>query len=144
MSDTAADNPADAVPAEGAVTTTFPEVGDIVAEEDNWDNDNDSALGDTSVASATTSLGESIFKHRQENGRTYHAYKDGKYMAPNDDGENDRLDLQHHLCVLTMEGKLHLCPAGKDNALHRVLDVGTGTGIVCKPNNNSKRTLLTL
>lgn len=31
-------------------------------------------------------------------------------MAPNDDIENDRLDLQHHLCTLTLEGKLFYVP----------------------------------
>lgn len=41
----------------------------------------------------------------------------------------DRLDLQHHLFLLTQEGKLHLAPIEKDHPLHLVLDVGTGTGI---------------
>ncbi|KUJ10126.1 S-adenosyl-L-methionine-dependent methyltransferase [Mollisia scopiformis] len=91
-------------------------------------NENDSAFGDD-VQSATTSIGSSILKYRQENGRTYHAYKDGKYVLPNDEGENDRLDLQHHMYCLMLDGKLTTAPIPKDQQLHRVLDLGTGTGI---------------
>jgi len=31
-----------------------------------------------------------------ENGRRYHAYKAGKYYAPNDEQEMDREDMKHH------------------------------------------------
>jgi len=94
------------------------------------EDDADSALGDdNSVTSSTTSLGSSIMKHREENGRTYHVYKEGKYLYPNDEGENDRLDLQHHIYSLAYGGRLHLCDFDKDKPIHRVLDVGTGTGI---------------
>ena len=31
--------------------------------------------------SSTTSIGSSILRYRQENGRTYHAYKDGSEIA---------------------------------------------------------------
>lgn len=99
---------------------------DLVA--DNFD-DGDSALGAASVGSSTTSVGSSILKNRLENGRTYHAYKDGKYAFPNDESENDRLDLQHHIYLLSYDGKMNLCPFDKDKPIHRVLDVGTGTGI---------------
>ncbi|RDW61386.1 S-adenosyl-L-methionine-dependent methyltransferase-8 [Coleophoma crateriformis] len=110
------------------VTQPAPEPAEpILAEADDYDAD--SAIGTESITSSTTSIAESIYKHRHENGRTYHAYKEGKYILPNDEGENDRLDLQHHLSLLTTGGKLFLCPAGKENKLHRVLDVGTGTGI---------------
>lgn len=68
-------------------------------------------------------------KHREENGRTYHAYKDGKYSFPNDDDEASRLDLQHHIHLLANDGKLATAPFDKDFPIHRVLDVGTGTGI---------------
>ncbi len=37
--------------------------------------------------------------------------------------------MQHHLLQLTFDGKLFMSPAGTDKPLHRVLDVGTGTGI---------------
>jgi SAM-dependent methyltransferase len=67
-------------------------------------------------------------KHREEYGRRYHAYKAGKYFLPNDEGENDRLDLQHHIFSLTLSGKLYLSPLSS-TTLHNVLDIGTGTGI---------------
>ncbi len=60
--------------------------------EADVDDDADSAIGVRSLASSTTSIGSSILKGRQENGRTYHAYKDGKYVLPEDETEQDRLD----------------------------------------------------
>ncbi|KAK0620842.1 S-adenosyl-L-methionine-dependent methyltransferase [Immersiella caudata] len=83
------------------------------------------------MASDWASISESILNYRHENGRRYHAYKDGKYILPNDDLEQDRLDLQHHLFLLTFDNLLYLCPAGRgdSHALHNVLDIGTGTGI---------------
>jgi methylase of polypeptide subunit release factors len=38
------------------------------------------------------------------------------------------LDLAHHLWGLTLRGRLLICPAASEK-VHRVLDVGTGTGI---------------
>lgn len=90
-------------------------------------NDNDSTLGDEDDSLSTASITSSIMAYRHENGRTYHAYKDGKYLGPNDEPEQDRLDLQHHLFTLTFSGRLHVCPL--PTQVHRVLDVGTGTGI---------------
>jgi len=48
---------------------------------------------------------------------------------PNDDPENDRLDLQHALISLMYDNQLYVCPAGKEKPLNRVLDAGCGTGI---------------
>ncbi|KAK1755439.1 S-adenosyl-L-methionine-dependent methyltransferase [Echria macrotheca] len=93
------------------------------------DDDADSAYGAGSVNSATTSVTSSVMRYRMENGRRYHAYKEGKYVLPNDETENERLDLQHHIWTFMLDNHLHLCPAGKDKPLRRVLDAGTGTGI---------------
>jgi tRNA1(Val) A37 N6-methylase TrmN6 len=38
-------------------------------------------------------------------------------------------DLQHHLFSLTFDGNLVVAPIPKEKVLHRVLDIGTGTGI---------------
>ncbi|KAH7128856.1 S-adenosyl-L-methionine-dependent methyltransferase [Dactylonectria macrodidyma] len=99
----------------------------LVADE--VDDDRDSTLGDE-IASSTQSISSSILQYRQENGRTYHAYKDGKYNFPNDEQENERLDLQHALFLRTFDDKLGFAPPNEPNSdVKRVLDVGTGTGI---------------
>ena len=49
------------------------------------------------------------------------------YFAPNDDAENARLDMHHHLATLLLNRKLHVAPIGKTP--QRILDVGCGTGI---------------
>ncbi|CZT48806.1 related to methyltransferase [Rhynchosporium secalis] len=86
------------------------------SSDTNTERDNDSALG-TSVV---------IYEYMEENGRTYHAYNSGKYMLPNDEREQDRLDLQHHSFRVMLNGKLYLAPIQSPN---RVLDLATGTGI---------------
>ena len=50
-----------------------PVVSGLEAETDDWDRD--SAIGEVNIASSTTSMTSSILRYRQENGRTYHAYK---------------------------------------------------------------------
>jgi len=65
--------------------------------------------------------------YKFENGRRYHAYKEGIYLLPNDEKELDRLDLQHHLWRMTFDGKLYVAPITPPIA--NVLDNGTGTGI---------------
>ncbi|OHF03252.1 methyltransferase domain-containing protein [Colletotrichum orchidophilum] len=73
------------------------------------------------------SLRSSILEYRRENGRTYHRLSDGKYLVPNDETEQDRLDIANHLWMLAWEGKYCICP--KNEGARRVLDIGTGTGI---------------
>ncbi|EMT69917.1 hypothetical protein FOC4_g10008358, partial [Fusarium odoratissimum] len=70
------------------------------------------------------SLRSSILQHQIENGRTYHSMK---YAYPNDQSENERLEIQHNVWLLTLRRSLALCPKGNE-AARRVLDVGTGTG----------------
>ncbi|KAI8411490.1 hypothetical protein FOFC_08084 [Fusarium oxysporum] len=102
---------------------------DIVAPDDNDAGDQDSSLGDETTSS-TASLRSSILDYRHENGRTYHRFKDGKYNLPNDERENERLDLQHYLFLRTFDNKLGLAPPNLPGSkVERVLDVGTGTGI---------------
>ncbi|KAK0639894.1 S-adenosyl-L-methionine-dependent methyltransferase [Cercophora newfieldiana] len=71
----------------------------------------------------------SILEYREKNGRSVHKYNDG-YHFINEDGETRRLDLQHHLWYLTLDGKLSLVPSLiTGTAPKRVLDLGTGAGI---------------
>ncbi|KAF2136203.1 uncharacterized protein K452DRAFT_292578 [Aplosporella prunicola CBS 121167] len=85
----------------------------------------DSSLG-SDAESSLHSLESWVEKDREENGRRYHSFKDGAYLMPNDEHELDRLDLHHHVTLLMMDDKLHFAPL---ESPHRVLDVGTGTGI---------------
>ncbi|KAI5811877.1 S-adenosyl-L-methionine-dependent methyltransferase [Pyronema omphalodes] len=85
--------------------------------------DYDSAGYDTSTASLTSSVNQYIFEH----GRRYHAYYGpDKYLLPTDEKEQDRLDLNHEIMRMVWDDKLHEAPL---NEPHRILDIGTGTGI---------------
>ncbi|KAK6068342.1 methyltransferase domain-containing protein [Seiridium cupressi] len=75
--------------------------------------------GGTSVVEPDSVLGDS--------GRLYHGYHEGKYLMPNDAAEQDRLDLQHNIYLLLLDGWLHLAPM--TTVPKYVLDIATGTGI---------------
>jgi len=92
----------------------------------NSDDDANSSLGDMDDAESSKSVTSSVYDFVEEFGRTYHKYKQGKYYLPNDEQEQSRLDLQHSLALRLLGGELNLAPINKP---HRVLDVGTGTGI---------------
>ncbi|KAH8674149.1 S-adenosyl-L-methionine-dependent methyltransferase [Xylariales sp. PMI_506] len=62
-----------------------------------------------------------------ESGRLYHGYKDGKYFLPNDAAEQDRLDFQHQMFTIMLDGWFGLAPL--DRVPSYVLDVATGTGL---------------
>ncbi|KAF5674675.1 TAM domain-containing protein [Fusarium heterosporum] len=98
----------------------------------------------TGTTSHLTSLKSSIYNYRFENGRRYHAFREGSYPLvrspnplsiiyltsvgqPNDEDEQERMDLVHHLYSLLLDRKLYLAPV--PSSVQRVLDLGTGTGI---------------
>ncbi|KAL3422374.1 methyltransferase [Phlyctema vagabunda] len=95
-------------------------------EEEVEFNDADSSLG-SDISSTSTSLTSSIRDYKYENGRRYHAYREGEYVLPNDEKEQDRMDLHHHVFRLSLGGLLYRSPLPKTP--QRVLDLGTGTGI---------------
>jgi SAM-dependent methyltransferase len=100
---------------------------DPILEAD--DNSVDSALYVSGGSSSfLTSISSSIRKYKYENGRRYHAFRDGEYVMPNDEEEQDRMDLLHHVFLLILGGELFVSPIER-NGLQRVLDLGTGTGI---------------
>jgi len=69
---------------------------------------------------------ESIYNFRVENGRTYHAYSDGKYYQPNDEKEQFRMDVLYHSIMRMFDGKSFFAPVKNPQ---RIVDMGTGTGI---------------
>ncbi|KAF3055821.1 hypothetical protein GL218_07005 [Daldinia childiae] len=97
-------------------------------EGDNYD-DADSALGEGDTASSTASLTESVLEYRTLNGRTYNSGRHGtdKYWGPNDERQNEAMDMNHHFLTLCLGGNLFLAPLKDD--VERVLDIGTGTGL---------------
>jgi hypothetical protein len=76
--------------------------------------------------SSTTSLSSSVTNFRMEYGRRYHAFNDDAYWLPNDEEEMSRLELQHVVWLLSLNGRLHLAPLPAE--MERVCDLGTGTG----------------
>lgn len=89
------------------------------------DSEADSALGDD-ISALTESIRSSVYNYRHENGRRYHAYGRSEYLLPNDEAEQERLDLAHLVLTMALSGALYTAPIEKPA---RVLDVGTGTGI---------------
>ncbi|PWI64956.1 hypothetical protein PCL_08407 [Purpureocillium lilacinum] len=89
-------------------------------------DEEDSTYGDE-VSSSSTSLRSSIMKYEWKNGRRYHSYRSGTYNFPNDDREQDRLDMIHHVYYRALNDRLFLAPI-EPNGL-RVLDIGTGPGL---------------
>ncbi|KAI6784043.1 uncharacterized protein J7T54_004589 [Emericellopsis cladophorae] len=69
-------------------------------------------------SNSTSSLRSSIFEMEEENGR---------YILPSDEGESERLDVQHEHFLQTFYNRL--CFALGAPTAKRVLDAGTGTGI---------------
>ncbi|KAJ2902594.1 S-adenosyl-L-methionine-dependent methyltransferase [Zalerion maritima] len=103
---------------------------DSLVDSDGIDHsDGDSSYGGEydSDEMTTSSLTSAITNYVYENGRRYHSYRQGAYWGPNDDKAQDNLDIFHHIFTLTLGGRLYLAPIQED--VHRVLDLGTGTGI---------------
>jgi hypothetical protein len=80
-----------------------PPTGDDDVSDSGFDSG--SLLGDE-----TDTLASSIMHYRIENGRQYHAYRDGAYWGPNDEPAKEILDFAHHMYFLTLDHKLHLAP----------------------------------
>ncbi|RDW80812.1 hypothetical protein BP5796_05510 [Coleophoma crateriformis] len=87
----------------------------------------DDELLDNGVETASTkaSLRSNLKESVEENGRTYHKFREGAYLLPNDLLEQVRLSIQHNLFVLTLENKPFFAPVESPRT---VLDIGTGTG----------------
>ncbi|KKA28523.1 hypothetical protein TD95_004603, partial [Thielaviopsis punctulata] len=69
-----------------------------------------------------------MLNFRQVNGRTYQNFTDtSEYWAPNDDKQNEGLNLMHNMFQVLMDGKMFNAPISENP--ENVIDVGTGTGI---------------
>ncbi|KAF9890155.1 hypothetical protein FE257_006316 [Aspergillus nanangensis] len=79
------------------------------------------------LSSSNTSLSSTVQQYEFKHGRRYHGYQAGSYHFPNDQREQDRLDMIHHLYYRVMNNRLFMAPI--DPRGMRILDIGTGTGI---------------
>ncbi|KAL7267464.1 hypothetical protein RUND412_009951 [Rhizina undulata] len=108
-----------------------PTAGNVLEADPNLSDDVHNSDYSSGTESDTTSLISAAKNHTFENGRRYHGYKEGKYYLPNDEAEQDRMDLLHHCCLLALRGELYVAPVGNHDAWkpQRILDIGTGSGI---------------
>ncbi|KAL4787886.1 S-adenosyl-L-methionine-dependent methyltransferase [Aspergillus varians] len=90
-------------------------------------SDEDSLYETDSVADSNLSFASTVRDYYYENGRRYHAYRYGQYPIPNDQEEQDRLAITHHLFKLLIGGDLYRAPLPQQPP-KRILDIGTGTG----------------
>lgn len=122
---------------ETLISDLDPQTPELNANDDEATSDVASTNGETSslfdddyhsdTSSYTASLLSDVKDYTYENGRRYHSYREGHYVLPNDDQEQDRQDLLHHVRNLVLNGALYRAPIGASS--QRVLDLGTGTGI---------------
>lgn len=102
-------------------------IGDVqVDDSETAQSETDSFFGDEDSA-ASSSLKSVALKYEWRHGRRYHGYSSGKYSFPNDDSEQDRLNMIHHVFCRLLKDRLFLAPIDPDGL--RILDIGTGTGI---------------
>ncbi|EGS19969.1 uncharacterized protein CTHT_0044650 [Thermochaetoides thermophila DSM 1495] len=95
--------------------------------DDLQPGDGDSVYDDD-FSTFTASLTSSVLNYPIEHGRRYHAFRAGIYCLPNDELEQERLDLTHAVMTKSLGDRLFLCPIDISK-MQRVLDIGTGTGI---------------
>ncbi|KAL7270647.1 hypothetical protein RUND412_006641 [Rhizina undulata] len=126
-----------------------PDSNSDFAVDSNFGSDTDSGFPSYWENDSTASLISAARNHMFENGRRYHGYKEvsrgldskhcnrnldqfiqqGRYVLPNDEAEQDRLDLMHHCCLLALHGELFIAPVGANWQPQKILDIGTGSGI---------------
>ncbi len=128
----------------------------IEAEEGPVDEDEFIAEAWDARSSDSTSLTSSVYAHTYAHGRRYHKFRAGRYPIPNDDIEQNRQDMMHALmleltvrapahppeCILSLksalddnpkltierqDGRLFYAPISDHP--HKIIDLGTGTGI---------------
>ncbi|OHW98352.1 hypothetical protein CSPAE12_03134 [Colletotrichum incanum] len=56
------------------------------------------------------SLASTVRDFNFENDRRYHKFKEGRYVFPNDDAEQEREDMKHTMVVTLCGGALHSAP----------------------------------
>lgn len=103
--------------------------GNTMVNEVEVDPDFDESLfrWNQGSPSASISIGSNVTNYEFKHGRRYHAYRSGSYNFPNDELEQDRLDMVHHVFFRLLGDRLYTAPIEPEGI--RVLDIGTGTGL---------------
>ncbi|KAH8727077.1 S-adenosyl-L-methionine-dependent methyltransferase [Phaeosphaeriaceae sp. PMI808] len=104
--------------------TDYTEISQSTIQPDS--DPNSDGLAD--FESETQSLTPSIWDYVHSHGRTYHRYMAGAYPFPNDNAENERLDMQHAILKALLSQKNWFAPLKRPK---RMLDIGCGTGRWC-------------
>ncbi|CCE30379.1 uncharacterized protein CPUR_04227 [Claviceps purpurea 20.1] len=100
----------------------------LVAAEDAPADPSDADSVFSEDQTSTASIASSILEYRRSHGRTYHSDRFAtNYFLPNDDQQLESVELSHHYLTILFDDQLFLAPLEK-HKLHRVLDIGTGTG----------------
>jgi len=99
--------------------------GNSPLQPEEVDNASDEGYEDDESV-LTQSVRSSVYDFKYENGRRYHAFREGAYFAPNDELEQERMDIQARAMMLASGSLLHHAPV-KDP--QRIIDIGTGTGV---------------
>nr|KAK5116037.1 hypothetical protein LTR85_009319 [Meristemomyces frigidus] len=95
-----------------------------VSDDTASDFSGDSGFSEATLS--TASLRSSIYDYEEDHGRSYHAFRRGKYVVPNDEPEQERMEIHHHSMRMLLEGKHYVAPVTRPTS---ILDIGTGTGI---------------
>lgn len=106
---------------------------DIAVDSNATDSGDQTLIGrtlevDTSDPSARTDphpQSPDYFSYDYDRG--FEAYPEIAFHLPRESSEAYKLDLQHQIWLLTLNGALHISPLPE--TIHNVLDIGTGTGI---------------
>jgi hypothetical protein len=81
---------------------------------DDTDNQTDDGYNSADAGSTTTSLSSSVKAHVWENGRRYNKFREGQYILPNNEGEQNREDIKHAITLILCNGLLHFAPIGEN------------------------------
>lgn len=101
------------------ITTTNSDTFEVADESDYSDA--------SSLFSDTTTLDSLVTEHITKYNRRFNSYRPDKYHLPNDETEQNRMDMVNALWGLRLDGRLFLSEIPEEE-LKNVLDLGTGTG----------------
>jgi len=98
-----------------------------LTEDDSCANCTDDDSGSTNSLHGSFSLPPSVCQHSYRFGRRYQTYRDDRYVLPNDEAEQAREALMHHMMLEALDGRHILAPIPDD--VKMIMDLGTGTAL---------------